>query len=134
MPEVGINWLAIIMVVVVNMALGAIWYSPLLFGKTWAGLLGKKASDRGNARTDYIVSAVSALIQAWILVHFVRYAGAITAIKGLEVGFWLWLAFTGLVIAINTMLEGRRWKLSAINAGYFLAVLMINGAILAAWR
>jgi hypothetical protein len=134
MPSVDINWIAVIVAAVVNMVVGALWYSPQLFGKQWAKVLGKKVSDMGSANTGYAVTTIGALIQAWVLVHFVRYAGALTFIKGAMVGFWLWLAFVAIVMATNIVFEGRSWKLWQINAGYFLVILVINGGLLAVWR
>jgi hypothetical protein len=133
MPGVEINWWAVVVAAIVNMIIGSIWYAPQGLGKTWMKLTGHKMGQ-GSANAGYAISALGALVQAFILVHFVRYAGAITLVKGAEVGFWLWLAFVAIVMATNTVFEGRPWKLWALNAGYFLAALVINGALLAAWR
>jgi len=77
---------------------------------------------------------VGALLQSWILVHFVQYAGSTTVKEGAITGFWLWLAFVAVVMAGAYVFEGRPFKLWKINAGYFLVVLVANGALLAAWR
>ena len=134
MPSIEVNWWAVLVAVVVSLAVGALWYSPVLFGKAWAKLLGKKPGEMGDVATGYTVTALGALIQVWILVHFVRYAGAITAIKGAEVGFWLWLAFAAVIMASQMVFEARPWKLWGINAGYYFVILAVNGAFLAAWR
>jgi len=133
MPSVDINYAAVLVAAVINMAVGAVWYSPSLFGKAWSKLTGKK-DMRGSGRTGYAVSAVGALVQSWILVHFVQYAGSTSVWEGAITGFWLWLAFVGVVMAGAYVFEGRPWKLWQINAGYFLVVLVVNGALLAAWR
>ena len=31
----NINYIAVVVAIVINMALGAAWYSPLLFAKPW---------------------------------------------------------------------------------------------------
>jgi hypothetical protein len=133
MPSVDVNWWAVFVAALINMAAGAVWYSNALFAKPWTKLTGHKMGE-GSAGTGYAVTAVGALVQAWIFVHFVRYAGAITAVKGAVVGFWLWLAFVAIVMATNIVFEGRPWKLWSINSGYFLVVMVVNGALLAAWR
>ena len=134
MPGVNINWWAVVVAAAINMAIGAAWYSPALFGKKWAHLLGKKVGDMGDANTGYMVAAVGALAQAWILAHFVTYAGDLTFWKGAVSGFWLWLGFVAIIMAGGLVFEGRPWKLWNINAGYYLLVLLINGGLLAAWR
>lgn len=133
MLNVDVNWWALLVAAGFNMVLGALWYAPAVFGKTWMKLTGRKMGQ-GSAVNGYVITAAGALVQAWILVHFVRYAGALTAVKGAVVGFWLWLAFVATVMAVNIVFEGRPWKLWAINSGYFLVALIVNGAILAAWR
>src|SRR4051812_24897159 len=104
MPSVDINWIAVILAAVINMAIGAYWYSPRLFGREWMKLIGKKMEDmdkmRSRAGPGYGIAAIGALIQAWVLAHFVQYAGATTFWRGLLVGFWLWLAFVAATMAI----------------------------------
>lgn len=134
MPSVSVHWLAIIVAAVVNMVVGMVWYSRGLFGKEWAKLTGRKLEDMGGGGSGYVVAAVGALLQSWILAHFVIYAGSDSFWKGLVTGFWLWLAFVAVVAAVNIVFEGRDWNLWKINAGYFLVVLLINGGLLAAWR
>lgn len=134
MPSVDIHWLAVIVAAIVNMVVGAVWYSKPLFAKEWSKLTGRKMEDMGGGGMGYGVAAVGALIQAWILAHFVVYAGSTTFWKGLVTGFWLWLGFVAVVAAVHLVFEGRSWALWKINTGYFLVVLLINGGLLAAWR
>jgi hypothetical protein len=135
MPSVEINWWAVFVAALINMAVGAMWYSPGVLGKHWAKLTGHKTEGGSTmANTGYVVSIIGALVQAFILVHFVRYAGAISFWKGIEVGFFIWLAFVLVVMAAMNAFEGRKWQLVQINAGYWLVVLVINGGLLAAWR
>lgn len=134
MPSVDINWGAIIVAALINMVVGAVWYSKPLFAKEWSKLTGRKMEDMGGGGTGYGVAAVGALLQAWILAHFVVFAGSTTFWKGLVTGFWLWLGFIAVATAVNMVFEGRSWHLWKINAGYFLVVLLINGGLLAAWQ
>ena len=134
MPSVDITWAAVIVAAIINMAVGAIWYSKSLYGKEWAKLTGRKLEDMSGGGSGYGVAAVGALIQSWILAHFVFYAGSTTFWRGLVTGFWLWVGFVAVVAAVNIVFEGRSWMLWKINSGYFLVVLLINGGLLAAWR
>ncbi len=134
MPDVDINWLAVLIAAVINMVVGSMWYSKGVFGKEWAKLTGRKLDEMGSGGTGYAVAAIGALVQSWILAHFIAYAGSTTLWKGLVTGFWLWLGFVAVVVAVHLVFEGRPWKLWQINAGYFLVVLLINGGLLAVWR
>lgn len=133
MPSVEVHWLAIIVAAVINMVVGMVWYSKGFLGKEWAKLTDRKLEDMSGGGVGYGVAAVGALIQAYILAHFVVYAGSDTFGRGLVTGFWLWLGFVAIAIAVNYVFEGRSWALWKINAGYFLVVLLINGGLLAAW-
>jgi hypothetical protein len=134
MPNVDVHWLAVIVAAVVNMVVGSVWYSKNLFGKEWSKLTGRKMEDMGGGGMGYGVAAVGALVQAWVLAHFVAYAGSDTFWKGLVTAFWLWLGFVAVVTAVHLVFEGRSWMLWKINAGYFLVVMLINGGLLAAWH
>jgi len=134
MPSIDINYWAVLVAALVNMVVGSIWYSKALFSKQWMKLTGRKMEDMSGGGLGYGVTIISALVQAWILAHFVAYAGSTTVGDGLVTGFWLWLGFVAVTTAVNFVFEGRSWALWKINAGYFLVVLLINGALLAAWR
>jgi hypothetical protein len=117
------------------MGVGALWYSPMGFGKSWSKLIGQKMEDmRKNAGPGYTITTIGALIQSFILANIVRDLGLTTASNGFFLGFWIWLAFVATVIAGDVIFAGRSWHLWKINAGYYLLVLLINGTILAVWR
>src|SRR5581483_6064355 len=134
MPSLSVNWWAVIVAAIINMGVGSLWYSKSLYGKQWAKLTGRKLDDMSGGGMGYGVAAIGALIQSLVLAHFDVYAGSSTFWEGLVTGFWLWVAFVGVVAAVNTVFEGRSWNLWKINAGYFLVVLLINGGLLAAWH
>lgn len=139
MPNVDINWLAIVAAVAVNMIIGFIWYSPMLFAKDWSKLTGRKIDEMSNDTQGYILTTIGAFLQAFILLHFVTYAAYFysdyspTSV-GLLTGAWAWLAFVAIPQGVNTVFAGTRKKLWAINTGYFLVVLLINGVLLSVWK
>ena len=51
-----VNYLAVLVAAIVNMVVGALWYSPLLFGKAWMKLTGfnkkqlKKAKEKAKKK------------------------------------------------------------------------------------
>src|SRR6266513_1750644 len=105
MPDVDINYVAVLAAAVVNMVVGMAWYSESLFGKSWSKLTGRSMDDmRGSgAGPGYAIAAVGALLQAYILAHFVQYAAANTVSEGAITGFWIWLGFVAVVMAVNTL-------------------------------
>jgi hypothetical protein len=135
MPSVDVNVVAVLLCAVVNMVVGAVWYSPALFANEWSRLVGRKTEDmRKNAGTGYALTTLGALVQAWIMASLIAWALADSVVEGATVGFMLWLGFVAIPQGVNTVFAGGRKKLWAINTGYFLVVLLINGAILATVR
>lgn len=135
MQPVDINWITVIVATAVNIAVGWAWYSPGFFAKEWSKLVGKNMKElQANASSGYLATIVGAFIQSLILSVIVSWSGAITLLRGAWVGFLVWLGFVAITQGVNTVFAGTQKKLWAINTGYFLVVLLINGAILAAWR
>ena len=134
MPIVDINLTAIFTAALVNMAMGALWYSRYLFGSEWVRLVGKSMQElRKGSNRGYFIAAIGALIMAYVFAHFIQYVGANNYMEGAIAGFWLWLGFVAVTSATNSMFAGRPLGLWRIDASYFLVVMLINGALLAAW-
>lgn len=132
MIHFDINWLAVIIAIIVNMVVGSLWYSPILFGKQWSKLVGHKLEDMGNAGFGYGITTIAAVVQTFILANLVRDLNVTQAINGAYLGVLLWLAFAAATTISDTIFAKRPKKLWLINAGYYLVVLVINGALLAA--
>lgn len=134
MPDVNLNLWAILLAAVVNMVLGALWYSPVLFANPWMRLIGKKAEDIKGSSSMYLYAFIAALVTAYVLAHMVDVFGATTVSTGAVTGFWLWLGFVATTSFTENLFSGKPHKLWAINYSYHLVALIINGAILAVWR
>jgi hypothetical protein len=140
---VEINWLAVIVAGIVNMVIGYLWYGPI-FGKMWMSLSGivmtpekmAEMKQKGMGKS-YALMFVGALIMALVLFKsiasvsgFLQESGASV---GVMVGFFSWLGFIAPVLLGSVLWEGKSWKLWIFNNAYYLAVLLVNGAILASF-
>lgn len=139
MPEFQINYIAIVVTAVINMALGFAWYGPL-FGKQWLKLTGQskesveKVSKSGAMPKIYAIAVVGALVMSYVLAHFVQLGGMERTLgNGVMVGFWLWLGFIATTTLSSVLWEQKSWNLYALNNGYYLVLLLVNGAILSVW-
>ena len=56
MHTVSMNWVAIMVAAFVAYVGGAIWYLPVMFGRTWMGLVGIKEADRGGGPRPWRLS------------------------------------------------------------------------------
>lgn len=136
---VEINYLAVLVAALASIVLGSLWYSPVLFGKEWMKLskITEKdvaaAKKKGGMWKYYLGAFVASLVTAYILAHFVDYAGATTIIGGLQLGFWVWLGFIVTTLLSSVLWEGKPVKLYLISIGYYLVLFLLMGALLAAW-
>jgi len=134
MEHFAINWWAVLAAAVARMVLGAIWYSPPLFFNRWMALTGITHAEM-NRRMPMLllVDFVCAVLIGFVLVHAVRYAGAVGVAQGAVVGFFNWLGFVATVTLGITLYEKKPFALFAITNGWQLISLMVMGAILAGW-
>lgn len=134
----GVNYPAVLAAAIVNMAIGALWYSPSLFGKGWMELVGIRPEGvkkrAAGARRAYSWTFVASLLMAYALARILWYAGAQTVIGGALIGLLAWLGFVATTGGANYLFEGRPCRLYAINTGYPLVSLIVMGALLAVWR
>src|SRR3989344_4671738 len=118
-----INYLAVIAAAVVSMGLGALWYSPMVFGKQWMALSGLSSEklDAMKAKgmtTGYAVGFVGSLVMVYVLAHFVQIAGATDISGALQLGFWVWLGFVATVMLGAVLWVGKMWNLFFLYPGY----------------
>ena len=136
MHHLHFNHLPILVAAVIQWILGALWYS-LFFAKPWMALTGyqREPGQRPKGAVFTMVwSFIGGLILAFMLAHIVFWSGADGIGWGALVGFICWLGFVCVPLSSETLYERRPWRLFAINSGYWLAALVISGALLAAWR
>lgn len=138
MVDVVINYLAVLGAAVASMIIGALWYSPLLFGKLWMTLSGFTEEKLAEAKkkgmgTSYAVAFAGTLLMSYVLAHFIDYVQATTIVGGLQGGFWIWLGFIVPVLLSSVLWEGKSVKLYMLNIAYYAVTLMAMSVILAVW-
>lgn len=131
MQTVDISWAAIVVCGVVNMVLGMIWYAPQVFGGVWMEELGKKKGDMKMDPVSLVSMFIIAMAIAYVLRHFIVYAGADTTTLGVETGIWASIGLFALPTASGVFAGGTSWRMWAVNAGYWVVAVAIMGAILA---
>ena len=132
-----VNYPAVLVSGLLYWILGAVWYG--LFSDRFVALMRWTPEDlarmeaRGSAR-ELALALAASVLAAYVLAHFVRYAGARTGLDGALTGFW---AFVGFVLTTNlatVIFEGRPAGLYLISMGYNLVALLLMGVLLAVWR
>ncbi len=133
MQDVDINYWAVIVTAAVPVVLGALWYSPAMFARSWLEAVGRTRDEMSGAEMGYVLSALGALLTSYALARIERWAEVDDVVNGALVGLLVWLGFVATVLAVTTYFGGRPAKLWLINAGYQLVSLVAMGGILGTW-
>ena len=132
MPEV--NWIAVGLCAVSSLVLGGLWYSPLLFARSWqaaAGLSDEQARS-GNMAMIFGLAFLLSLVAAAVFAMFLgpKFGlGPATA-----AGFSAGLCWVAASYGISYLFERRPMKLWLINGGYHTLQFTLFGIILGAMQ
>jgi multidrug transporter EmrE-like cation transporter len=130
----AMNWLAIIVAAVVNVALGWVWFGPL-FGKKRIELTGSTDPSGGRSTTAlYTFAFLAAIVTAAVLAFFLALSTAYTVVEGVLYGLYAGVGFVGTAMLGDALFTGRKLSLYLIVAGYPALALIVMGAILGAWH
>lgn len=136
--DITVNYVAVLIAAVVSMALGFLWYGPMVLGKPWMKLKGYTSETLKKAQSEmgkfYGISFVLALVTAYILSHMMtlsqKFYGYPEMQTGLTTAFFAWVGFMMPVQATATIFGDKKWKLLAIDTGYQLVSLLAMGLVL----
>ena len=140
MPFAGMYYLAIVIAAVGSWLAGAAWYGVL--AKPWVAAQGKtmeefqaqRAAMRGSpaAYAPFLIAFAAELIMAWMLAGILGHMGQVTLRNGVVSAAFLWFGFVLTTMAVNYAFASRGIRLYAIDAGHWLLVLLVQGAIIGA--
>ena len=135
MPEFQINYLAVGVAALVTILIGAVWYSPLLFGNLWLKANGYTQEQmREKTGRALMVSLFCYLVMAFVLSVLVSYADVSTVLQGAFLGFLVWIGFLATLGLTAHVYSEKPLSIYVIDAGYQLVYAVAMGVILAAWR
>ncbi|HET9273416.1 MAG TPA: DUF1761 domain-containing protein [Methyloceanibacter sp.] len=133
----GVNYFAVVIAALAGFGLGAVWYTVL--SKPWMHAVGLteaecKARNQGAGRiVPFVISIVALFVMAWMLAGIMGHLGQISIRGGVISGFLVWLGFVITTMGVNHAFSGAPTKLTLIDGGYWLAVLLIQGAVIGAF-
>ena len=140
MAFAGVSYLAVFIAGVAGWLVGAAWYMAL--GKQWMAAQGKTEEQcmqeyeakKGTpaAWAPFVLALVGAWIMAWVLAGLLGHFGAITVRSGLISAAFVWLGFVLTTMTVNNAFSGRKAMLTVIDSAHWLAVLLVQGAIIGA--
>jgi len=138
MPQVHINYLAVVVAAAAAFAIGGLWYSPLLFAKQWVKAHGfseerVKEMQKGAAKA-YGVSILCQLLIALAIAVLVGYLHLWHCVQGLKLALLIWAGFALPLGLMAAMFTEKRIAVFCIDAGYQLVYLLLMGSIITVWR
>jgi len=133
-----INIWAVLVSALAFWALGALWYSPVLFSKRWQKEVGFKEEDVTGASMAKVFggSFVLMILMVWAL-NFVINSHKpenVSLLMGLHYGAFTGFFFSMLTMGFNYLYQRRSVVLWLIDGIYVVLGLSIAGMILGAWR
>jgi hypothetical protein len=135
MENLYINHLAVFVCAILNLALGALWYSPVLFYKGWLAenKLTEEQLAKQNPAKTYGLAFLFSLIISYNLAFFLG-DSATDAVWGATAGFLAGFGWSTLIFAIIALFEQKSWKYIFINGGFITVYFTLIGFILGIWR
>lgn len=126
--------IGVLLAAVATMAIGMLWYSPLLFAKPWVALNGytpeKLAALKAGAGRTYGISFLAYLVLAVGIGAVVRGG---TATEGALRAMHLW-AFIVMPVSLTALVfSEKRFGAWLIDALYQFVYFAAMGAILSRW-
>ena len=130
----GINWIAVLVASAAAFALGGIWYSNALFGKRWMQEIGltDEAISKTNMKPIFAGAFALQFVAATTLAKFLGTDS--NWLIGLHSGLLIGLCWIATAYGVTYLFEQRSLRIFLINAGFYVVLFSVMGAIIGAWR
>jgi hypothetical protein len=134
-----LNWLAVIVGGVIYFALGAVWYSPMLFARPWQRSIGwdPEATPPEMKPATYIVPFIAYIVMAVAVGMIAAATGTDTLVEGIVLGLVLGIGLSLMHTLVDATFDPNKpqpWLWFAINGSYHALGLLIVAVIVSAWR
>jgi hypothetical protein len=135
MIPIEMNYLAVLAGALVSVAIGFIWYMPLVCGHAWMRAIGKTEEQ---VRRDFSYWNIAwAFVLGFLMSYGIARIIAMTGRNSMGGGIWIGLlaaiCFVGASTVVHHVFEGRRASLSVIYVLHHLVEFVAIGAILGVW-
>jgi hypothetical protein len=130
----AVNFAAIAVVVVAAFVISSVYY--LVLAKPRNAMLqaaGVTPEERPQP-WKIALELIRSFALAYVIARLVVQTGVTTVGGGLQLGFWLWLAFPVVLLSGSIVWDSAPWKMAAIHAGDWLLKVMMMAIVLGVWR
>ncbi len=130
-----VNVWAVILAGISYLILGALWYSPLMFGKVWIKLNGYTDEDFKSNKPMWMITLLtfrSACIASTVISMIL--GPNPNAPFGAIIGFCIAVFWVTTSKLTSVLFENQPVKLYFLHAGFDIVAFIIMGAIIGYWR
>lgn len=133
-----LNWLAVIVGAVIYFALGALWYSPVLFARPWQRSIGwdpERTPPEMNPMT-YVVPLFAYLVMAVAVGMIAAAVGSDSLADGIVLGLVLGVGLSLMHTLVDANFDPNKpqpWTWFAITGSYHALGLLIVSVIVSIW-
>ena len=121
-----LNYLAVLTAAVAGFIFGALWYT--LLGKAWMAAL--RMTEKPKPKPSiFALTLLCQLFMAWMLAGLIGHVGAPDLRTSMISAAFVWAGFIATTMLVNHRFQGQGWKLSLIDVGHWLGVLLVMGAV-----
>ncbi len=129
MAFTGISYLAVVLAAIAGQLAGVAWYG--LFAKPWMTAAGISADQQAAMpKSSYGVALVAQFLIAFMMAGIIGHLGRFGLVGGVISAFFCWVGFCLAPMAVNHRFQLKGWDLTLIDAGYWLVVFVLQGAII----
>ncbi len=127
-----INYMLLGIVVVIMQVVGALWYSPILFGGLWAANLGVTPAQVSDmlGTSPYVLSILGSLLVCMVLNRIIVLTKTKSMMGGIRLAALLWLGLVFTSLSTHYAFLGMT-RMIFIDAGKDLVAMLIAGGMLA---
>jgi hypothetical protein len=126
-----IHWVAIIAAALAGFLVGGLWYGPL-FGKAWMKARGitRESAASANMPVIFGTTFVLNLVAAFMLDHlYATYDTPVGLHHSLVIAAIIGVGFVATSIGVNYLFSRQPRSLFLIDAGYWITIYLVMGAI-----
>jgi hypothetical protein len=133
-----INWVAVVIAGLIYFAIGAVWYSPLLFAARWQRSIGwdsQRPPPEMSVMT-YVVPLIAYLVMATAVAIIARATESDTFAEGIILGVVVGIGLSLMHTLVDATFDPNKpepWVWFAINGTYHALGLIIVAVIVSIW-
>lgn len=126
----NIPYVGIVIAIIINQLIGALWYSPRIFGTRWAIAHHFDMSKMKALPSHYLGAILVGVVLVLTIAAIQMMLGISSLETALILGFLMWLGFVATSHFSGVIWAKKPLLVFMIDTGYFLVTTLITSAII----